>query len=77
MRAICGWRKIAKAVSNAVGCSVSIRTAQRYASHGRRNRLPVYRYDNGCVYLMSNTLKLWKRARAMPLGGRLPGASSP
>jgi hypothetical protein len=68
-----GWWAIATAVTRAVGASVSVRTAQRYAEQGRRNRLPVDRYDNGVVYLMPSGLRLWVNARSMPLGGRPPG----
>ncbi len=77
MKPICGWPAIAKAVGKALGGSVSVRTAQRYARSGRTNRLPVFSYDNSRVYLMPSALRLWKRARAMPLGGRLPGAHAP
>ena len=76
MSPICGWPAITKAVGKILKCPISIRTVQRYARPGRENRLPVYRYDNGRVYMMSNTLKLWKRARSLPLGGRLPGADA-
>jgi hypothetical protein len=73
VKPICGWPQIAKAVSRALGCSVSKRTAQRYARPARPHRLPVFRYDNGRVYLMPGALRLWVNTRAMPLGGRLPG----
>jgi hypothetical protein len=68
-----GWPAIAKAATQALGCSVSVRTAQRYARPGRPNRLPVYKYDNGRVYLKRSALKLWRQAWTMPLGGREPG----
>jgi hypothetical protein len=74
MKPICGWPQIAKALGRALGCSVSRRTAIRYAQPGRRHRLPVFRYDNGRVYLLPGALRLWVNTRSMPLGGRLPGA---
>ena len=70
---IAGWRAIAAAVSKATGASACIRTAQRYARPGRRNRLPVYKWDNGVVYMKPSGLALWKEARGIPLGGREPG----
>jgi hypothetical protein len=70
---IVGWRAIAAAVCKAVGGSACVRTAQRYARPGRTNRLPVFKYDNGVVYLKPSALELWKEARSMPLGGREPG----
>jgi hypothetical protein len=70
---IFGWPAIAKAAGKAIGRSVSIRTAQRYARPGRPNRLPVFKYENGVVYLKRGALALWRDAFAMPLGGREPG----
>jgi hypothetical protein len=70
---ICGWNAIADAVSRAIGTSCCRKTAQRYAKPGRPNRLPVFRYDNGVVYLLPSALSLWREARSMPLGAREPG----
>jgi hypothetical protein len=70
---LAGWREIAFAVTKAMGRSVSVRTAQRYARPGRPNRLPVYKWDNGVVYMLPSGLALWVGARGLPLGGREPG----
>jgi hypothetical protein len=77
MTPILGWPAIAKATGKALGRSVCVRTAQRYARPGRLNRLPVYKYDNGQVYLKRSAIKLWKQAWSMPLGGHEPGRCEP
>jgi hypothetical protein len=72
---ICGWTDIAAEASKAIQQSVTVRTAQRYAEPGKDNRLPVWIWPNGRVYLMPEELELWKRAwlRRRPTGGRMPG----
>ena len=70
---IIGWDEIAKAVTKETGSSCSVRTAQRYAKAGRHNRLPVWCYDNGRVYLLPAGLDVWNRSRSMPLGAHPVG----
>ena len=74
-KAYMGWGQIAKAVTKALKQSVVTRTARRYAEPGRENRLPVYRYPNGRVYLMPQDLALWAAVwmRQLPVGAQTPG----
>lgn len=72
---IIGYDQIAKAVTRAIKCSVSVRTAKRYAAQGRTNRLPVFVYPNGRAYLIPAHLALWAQAwlARKPSGARPPG----
>jgi hypothetical protein len=67
---ICGWIAITAAVAKTLDLTLSTKTVQRYAQPGRPNRLPVFQYDNGGVYLTPSALELWAAARSMPLGAR-------
>ena len=73
---IVGWAAIAVATGKAINRSVVVKTAQRYASPGRSNRLPVDSYGNGTVYLARADLALFARAwlRARPVGSKPAGA---
>jgi hypothetical protein len=78
-RPIIGYADIAKAVTRAIGASVSTRTAKRYAEQGRTNRLPVLVYPNGRAYLLPADLAVWARAwlAHRPSGAREPGKRPP
>lgn len=74
---IMGYTAIAAAVGRAIGSSVCVKSAKRYA---RRpvNRLPVHKFGNGRVYLRPEDLALWAAAwrAALPVGGVLVGAAA-
>ncbi len=70
-----GWDEIAKATSKALGRSVQVSTARRWAAPDRQPRLPVFQYGNGRVYMNLAHLALFKTAwtSQVPVGGRPPG----
>jgi hypothetical protein len=73
-----GWKAILKAVSEAIGEEISLRTVTRWASQGNPHRLPVERFlNNRKVFLRPSLLDLWVASRPAPTGGRaLPPTTS-
>lgn len=56
-----GWNAISKLIE------VSIPTAWKLATFGKRNRLPVYE-DHGRVYANASAIDRWKRDQMRPYG---------
>ena len=62
-----GWEDIARETGRSINRSVCVRSAQRYAQPGRDNRLPVFFWPDGTVFMRRTHLRLWAAAWLDPL----------
>lgn len=82
---VVGYAAIAARLRTELGRAVDERTVKRW-SHadaekrpaGLRQRLPVFKYPDGRVYLLEADLTTWVKAWRTPLptGGALPGKAA-